>query len=146
MRRHHVGSGRSTTTVIGDDWAAHHAGVTTATLNATVTIAPPGAGSKNFDPNSGQTSSSGKAAVYDGRAAISVVSDTDRQLVVEDDPESVRTYEVTLPVNTAGIAPGHVIHVGASADPMLIGRTLRVGSIEVGDRQFSRVLLAILND
>jgi hypothetical protein len=146
VRRHHTGSGRSTTTVIPDDWQDHHAGVVAQTFKATITIGNPEAATGTFNDTTGTTDVTPAAAIYSGPAAIAVVTDTDRLVAAADEQASTRMYEVSLPVDVAGIKPNHVVHVDDSPDPMLTGRDLAIDTAQLGDRRFSRVLHAILND
>jgi hypothetical protein len=144
VRRHHTGSGRAK--VIPDDWQEQHAGVIAQTFTATVTIGDPEAAATPFNDTTGQTTVTPAAPVYSGSAAIAVVARTDRIVAAADELESTRIYEVTLPWAVAGIKPGHVVHVVTSSDTMLVGRDLAIDTAQLGDRRFSRVLHATLND
>ena len=146
MQRHHTGSGRATTTVIPADWQAHHAGAIAKTFTATVTIGNPEAATGVFNDTTGTTDITPAAAIYTGAASIEVVADSDRMFDVADERESTRLYEIVLPVEVTGIKPGHVVHVTASPDPDLVGRDLAVDTGQMGDRRFSRVLHATLNN
>lgn len=143
MRRHHTGSGRSTTTVIPDDWATHHSGIVAATFTASITIGDPKLSTGTFNDTTGQTGVTAGAAVYSGPAAISMVSDP-QLLQVVDQPDSTSLYQVELPVDVDGVKPHHVVHVVTSPDPALAGRDLQVLGPQLGDRRFSRMLHAIL--
>lgn len=144
--RHHTGSGRSTTTVIPEDWQDHHAGAIAQTFSATITIGNPEDAAQDFDDTTGQTRVTPAAAIYSGPAAIAVVTDTDRLVDAADEQASTRRYEISLPVDVAGILPNHVVHVDDSPDEMLTGRDLAIDAAQLGDRRFSRVLHATLND
>jgi hypothetical protein len=146
VNRHHTGSGRATTTVIPGDWQPHHAGVIAQTYDATVTIGNPEAATSAFNDTTGTTVVTPAAAIYDGPAAIAVVADTDRLVDAADEQASTRLYEISLPVDVAGIEPNHVVHVNSSPDAMLTGRDLAIDTTQLGDRRFSRVLHATLND
>lgn len=149
MPRPRQAHGRPGTRVIPKNWGASHARVVDqATQDASlVTIGEQGSAS-HWDEGLGRTVTDPVNPVYAGPASLMAVSDTARALVVVEDPTKVRVYEVTLPyIATVAVAVEQVITVDAGdADPMLAGRTLRVGHIERGSRRFSRVLLAILLD
>lgn len=142
-RRHHTGSGRRT--VFPDDWQANHAAVITGTLSATVTIGDPEAATEVFNDTTGTTDVTPAGVLYTGPADIASISGSS-VVEVAAELESTRSYQIVLPVDVAGIKSHHVVHVVDSPDPMLVGRNLGIDTTQLGDRRFSRVLHATLND
>jgi hypothetical protein len=142
MRHHHTGSGRRT--VFSPDWQDAHAGVVAGTFTSLVTVGDPDAATEVFNATSGLTDVTPAGAVYFGAASIAMVSDP-QLLQVVDEPDATSLYQVELPVDVDGVKPGHVVHVVASPDPVLVGRDLQVTGPQLGDRRWSRMLHAILN-
>lgn len=142
MQRRHIG--RPGTAVFPPDWQADHAPIIGDTLECTVQIGQPG-GAPEWNAERGQTETPVVEPVYEGPASFAPLSTSDgAKIDVVDEAARLRSYEITLPVRTAGIAPGHVVRVSESADTGLSGRTLTVDTVEYADRRFSRILYATL--
>lgn len=144
MQRHHTGSGRRT--AIHPDWADAPAGIITTTLDATVAIGPATGGPSTWSDAEQQVVATAGDPVYAGAAQVTAVTDNDRPALSAEDPVTVRSYAVTLPVDTAGIEVGHLVRVTVCDDPELQDRRLTVTSIVRGSRRFSRTAFADLLD
>lgn len=142
-----VGYGRPGTNVFPDGWADAAAGVLNKTHESTVQIGPPGS-TPAWDEASRRTLAATVPPAYDGVASIRPASDSDgaAEPVVAHDQVTVTRYQVGLPQPTDGIVVGHVVTVATSPDAALVGRTLTVVAVEYGDRRFTRLLYATLND
>lgn len=141
--------GRPGTVVIPAGWGESHSKVIDRAVGtaSTVRIGEAG-GTSVWDEGLGRMVTQPKDPVYVGNAELMPVSDSARAQLVVEDPTSVRVYDVTLPyLASSAVEVDMVLTVDAGdPDPMLAGRTLRVGHIERGSRRFSRVLLATLLD
>lgn len=144
MQRHHTGSGRRS--VIHPDWAQAPAGIVADTLDAEVRIGPATGGPGVWSHELQEVVAAAGTPVYDGPAQLTPVTDRDRPLVSADDPVTVRSYEIKLPVATAGLKVGHLVQVDVCDDPMLTGARLTVDAVERGSRRFSRTIHAHLLD
>lgn len=142
-----VGYGRPGTPVFPDCWDQHAGKVLATTHDSTVTIGRPG-GTPVWSDVRGQTETPAAVAAYDGPASLRPASesDGDTERVVGEDPVTVVRYQVALPRPAAGVEVGHVVHVDASPDNELVGRDLTVIKVEYGDRRFTRLVYATLND
>lgn len=144
MQRRHMG--RPGTPVFPPDWQKDHALVIDKVLDCKIQIGPAGT-QPVFDPGSGTTKTRPVDPVYDGDAALAPVSSSDgRRVDAADQVVLVRSYEITLPVDVAGLRKSHRVLIVESPDAMLTGQLLTVDSIERGDRRFSRVLYATLKE
>lgn len=116
-------------------------------LDATVTIAPVG-GTPTWNPATDQTETTAAAAVYEGPAAITIVSTSDGKAVdVAGDQIDDRLYQVTLPAGAGDdVEVEHVITVDDAPNTELIGQRLTVTSISRPSRETGRVLFARLYD
>lgn len=139
-----VGYGRPGTRVFPADWQATHAPVVEDTFDSFVQIGPATGGPAAWNETSGQSESTAGAPVYSGPASIGLISDTSRLIDAAGEQVPVRRYEISLPVDTAGVDDDHVVHVVACPDQMLAGQVLTDLAIERGDRRFARALQATL--
>lgn len=142
-----VGYGRPDTKVFPTGWAEAAAGVMDRTHESAVKIGTPGT-TPAWDETSRRTLATAAAAAYDGPASIRPASDSDgaSEPVVGAEQVTVTRYQVGLPQPTGGIEVGHVVTVDTSPDAALVERTLTVVAVEYGDRRFTRLLYATLND
>lgn len=139
-----VGYGRPGTRVIPRDWAETNGRVIESTLDCLISIAPPGAGPAAWNAERGQSETTAATPVYAGLSTITPISEGTARPVTADAPTPVREYEVKLPRAAAGIAVDQHITVTTSTDTALpAGSVLRVTSIEVASRRFSRILRAV---
>lgn len=144
MQRHHTGSGRRSAIPAG--WASIPADIMATTLDATVAIGPATGGPSTWSDAEQQVVSTAGDPVYAGAAQVTAVTDNDRPALSAEDPVTVRSYAVTLPVDTAGIEVGHLVRVLACDDPELVERRLTVTSVVLGSRRFTRTVYADLLD
>lgn len=142
-----VGHGRPGTRVFPDCWADTVASVIDGTHESAVTIGLAG-GTRAWSDAARQSVTAAAAPVYDGPATLRPASESDgaTDRVTAEEPVAVALYEVALPHPTTGIKAGHIVHVTASPDPVLVRRTLTVVHVEGGDRHATRLIRATLND
>jgi hypothetical protein len=141
-----VGNGRPGTEVFPDDWQATHAAVVGTTFDSTIRIAPAGT-NPQWDEEAGGTRTTAGTPIYSGGATITAISDSDRTVDVVEEQAALRRYEVKVEVDLADVDPDvHFVYVDACRDSDLAGKRLSIESVKRGDRRFSRVLYAVLND
>lgn len=142
-----VGYGRPGTRVFPAGWAEAAAGVLSRTHESVVKIGTPGS-APTWDEASRRTVAANADPSYNGPASIRPAGDNDSasEPVVGEEQVTVARYQVGIPQPTTGIEVGHVVSVTASPDAALVGRDLTVVAVEYGDRRFTRLLYATLND
>lgn len=138
-----VGYGRPGTKVIPDGWQESNAKVVEGTFDCTVEVGRAGMTAQWNEANK-QTESVPAAPAYDGPASITPVEqDSSNQVVDAGDVIPTRQYAVKLPWAAAAVEVDHIVTVVTAPDPMLAGRRLRVTSVEMSSRRFSRLLIAV---
>lgn len=139
-----VGYGRPGTPVFPAGWQTNAARVVEGTLDCTVEIRPTGTVTA-WNPVRRVTETVPAPPSYTGPAAVTPVSiDDGDQPTVAEDVVPVRRYEIALEHDASAVAVDHVVKVTASPnEPMLDGRRLKVTSVELGSRRFSRVIQAV---
>jgi hypothetical protein len=118
-----------------------------AAMRATVSAALPDSctigarGEPTFDTTTGTYTEGAVVAVYTGPCRVRV-SGMRGDLVVQagDEPVTLRTYDATLPWDATGVAVDHILTVTASADPELVGRSMRVRDVQYGSWDLGRRL------
>lgn len=129
-----------TTTVIPDDWSAHHAGAAQGGMTATVDVGL--VGPPQYDEATDQTTATWTSD-YDGPARIQALNQVDR---ANQAGQSIsgRGYLVQLPLEarSAALPPGRVVKVTtAPHDPRLAGQRLYVVDEQLGSEGFTRDLV-----
>jgi hypothetical protein len=79
-----------------------------------------------FDPMTGTYSSAEGPVVYSGRCLLRPPAVVATVVVVGEQPVSLRSFDLTLPWDTVGVAVGHKVTMVSSGDPHLVGRIFRV--------------------
>ena len=79
-----------------------------------------------FDPDTGTYTTPAPTTLYSGIACRAAPFTGDRVVQAGEEPVTLRFYNVTLPVTTTGIEVDDLIAVTTSADPDLVGTSLRV--------------------
>lgn len=147
MQRHHLGSGRRS--VIPEDWSGHHRPALAGTRTATVALRRPGGTPGAFDPVTGTRPSTPFPAYYglgisEPNARIQVLPSNDQVRLAGEQEISTLGYQVTLDHAIDGIQIDDLVTVTAvddNGDQGLVGRELRVESIERGSLHWERRLL-----
>lgn len=127
-------------------WAAAHAPVVTGTFDCTVRIGTAG-GTPAWNEEAGQTQTPAVTAAYTGAASVGLLTNSDgtRREAAEDLVDE-RLYEVKIPAGQADVVEAdHLVFIDTSPNPALVGAVLRVTSIALPGREFSRVLICALN-
>ena len=139
--------GRPGSRVIPTDWAAQHAPVVDNMVESTgCMIRISRTTGRAFD---GERTVVTQGVVYDGPAAIMLMTDTSRIVFPAEAQTAVSTYEITLPVDVPpGIDFGQTVVVTTAPGDLALddGARLVVSRVERGTRRFSRVIQATLND
>lgn len=81
---------------------------------------------------------------YAGAAVLSVVTDSERDTMVVDDPTPSTLYQIKLPWDAPDVETGMFVDVIADPDAGLTGRTLIVTAVKYGTQRVSRILHATL--
>lgn len=133
---------------IPDGWSAHHAPVVRGTMTATGVITlPASAGDATFDETAGRTIPAQPTVIYDpGPMRVQRLSNaTSRQVEVGGRTVTVRTYQISLPLDGPLIdVPGGAIVIVTECDddPTLIGRPLHVQEAPPGSLMWHRIFRA----
>lgn len=143
MKRHHTGSGRSSS--MHADWATHHQTVVLGTLRGRVSIRLPG-GTQGWSDAAQQNVLTPHAPyAADVPARVQALSGEARTVQLADDTEVIADYLVVIPADHV-VAGGHLVDVTNSEDPALTGLTLRVEKAVLGTERFERDLFCTLAD
>lgn len=134
------------TTVIPDDWSAHHQAAAAGGMNAEVTIGTKG--TTTYDPETDDTTVTWSQE-YAGPARIQALNDA-RQADVAGQQVSGRAYLVQLDARQTGEAtlePAMRVHVSACAnDAQLVGNDLWLVDVQMGSERFTRDLVCSDNE
>lgn len=152
MPRQQRAYGRPGTTVVPPDWDTSHAVVITGTFPDSVSLRAPG-GVSAWNPLTNRTEVVPHAPFATNvPARINAVGGATGDQPA-DDLVHVAGYTVSVPLTADGadlvVVNGEndtLIDVTDSADPTLVGKTLRVTDIVRGSTRFERDLLTTLND
>lgn len=136
--------------VIPAGWSAHHRPVVNDTFGATIAVRRPGGTPGEFDPETGQTTTTPHDAHYTGGARIQVLPALDQERVTGDQEVTTLGYRVAV-AHDAAVEPADgtsvvgclvlVTAVDANGDASLVGRTLTVESLERGSLAWERDLI-----
>jgi hypothetical protein len=91
-----------------------------------------------FDPATGTYTSTDGDVVYEGKCRLRPPSTVATVVVVGEQPVSLRSFDLTLPWETTGVAVGQQVTMLASGDPHLVGRIFRVVDVLGGTQTVQR--------
>jgi hypothetical protein len=120
-----------TTRVIPAGWEAHHRAVAEGQMTAQIRFTRPTA-AVSFDEVTGRSQYPTPDPLYDGPCRVQASQRLDSQQTVGDRAETVKRYQVTLPVSAGPIQINDVGVVSDATDPQLIGLTLIVVEVVRG--------------
>lgn len=130
------------TRVIPTGWADHHAPAAAGGMTATCQIRDPDAVTEtSFDRETGQTTATPAAPVYDGPCRVQALSRREQQVDAAGQAVTTPPYMVELPLDAPPVREGWPLHVTACPDdPQLVDRTFTVQQVVYGTQRWSRVL------
>lgn len=104
-------------------------------------VSRPGDGGFLFDPDSGEYVESPSTDVYDGACMVRPTAGAARVVEFGGAAVALRTYDVTLPADTA-VQVEDIVTVTASTDPGLIDQVMHVLDVAFDERQLNRRIVA----
>lgn len=112
-------------------------------MTAVVALRLPGWASRELDEESAEYTEVPHEPYFTGPCRVRALGGAD-QPVVGDNTYTVGAYLVTVPVEAAEVAEGHLATVTGSGDPLLDGRELRVDDVVRGSQLVERELICTL--
>lgn len=151
MPRPNRSYGRPGTEVIPADWETSHAPIAAKTMTGVAALRLPGVTMawSDAEQRTVPTPHAPYATGVPVRVQAHRETAVDRAADVADQTIEVAGYLVTLPRGDAGadqIAPGHLIDITSSSDPLAAGVTFRVIELVLGTLRFERDVFAVVND
>jgi hypothetical protein len=131
-----------TTRVIPDGWEDHHYATADGQMTAAVRFTRPTTAS-SFDEVTGRSTYPDPALVYDGPGRVQASQRLDSQQTVGDRAETVKRYQVSLPVAAGPIQINDIGVVYDATDQQLVGLTLLVVEVVRGSLVWQHDLTCI---
>jgi hypothetical protein len=143
--------GRPGSTVFPAGWDTSHAAVLASQMPDRVSLRAAG-GVPTWNPATNRTETTPATPFATSVPARIAAIGADHDVVTNDDLVRVAGYDIFLPLTGDGVdaldvdgSADTLVDVTSSADPMLVGKTLRVTGVVRGSTRLERHLLATLN-
>jgi len=98
-------------------------------------------GTSTFDPDTGEITPDSPADIYEGEALVYSAQSRDSGPQFGQDDRSLRLWYVLVPTTVTDVMRGDEIEVTTASveDQVLIGRTLRVVTFDLGNKVAHRI-------